>query len=452
MTVCSKDRINIPLFVLFLGLFLLVSCRKNEDTVGSDFIGAIVGFDIQSSDTTQVIAYTSRHDSVETDRLSYFMLGEMNDPEIGTTKTAIATQLDLPTYPVPTLDTATIDSIVLQLPYGGPTASYGNLTTVQTIKVYELNEDLRFTKKLYSNKVYAKDPTAIGSWTSDYTHLADSIRVMENGQSVGLAPHIRIKLDDIAFINKIKNASAANLSDTASFRSFLKGLYIVPETGTLPSGEGAIAYMNMASAATMMVIYYNGSRKAEFPIYKTSTVKGNAFSHSYLPAVSIQPLLGGTHQTTCYIQPSAGLKTRILFPYIFDFAKNKNIAITGAEVIVTLDQTKDSSVYKIPKRLYLYSSDELGFTQPPFDLLGSFEEFLINLMYYGGHYSGNGEYRFTITREVQYWFNQYKKNNRNVNYGLNLRTLIDNPVAANRAILDTRPGKIKLKLSYTVIK
>jgi hypothetical protein len=446
MTVCSKDRISIPFFVLFLGLFLLVSCRKNEDTVGSDFVGAIVGFNVQSSDTASVVAYTSVHDSLFTNKLSYFMLGSMNDPEIGTTKTAIATQVELPYNEFPLFTTLTIDSIVLQLTYATPTSALGNKSSVQTIRVYELNEDLP-TTGLYSNKVYATYATPLGTWTSNYTHLGDSVPLTLNGQTVNLAPHVRIKLDESSFVAKFKNAGAAEFKTSSAFKAYMKGLYIVPETNPA-SGEGAIAYMNLYNPTSSLVIYYNGISKAEFPIFSSNSLKGNAFSHSYLPAVAIQPAMGGTHQNTCYVQPAAGLKTRITFPYLFDFAKNKNIAITGAEVVVSVDQTKDTSVYKLPGWMLLNTSDSTGKYDFPLDLYTS-----DGIYYYDGYYNGTrGEYRFNIQRQVQSWFNQYKNNGRNVNYGLNLIVPADNPVGANRVILDSRAGKIKLKLSYTVIK
>lgn len=446
MTVCSKDRINIPFFVLFLGLFLLVSCRKNEDTVGSDFIGAMVGFNVQSSDTASIIAYTSVHDSIITNRLSYFMLGSMNDPEIGTTKSAIATQVELPFDAFPVFNATTIDSIVLQLTYATASSSYGNKSTAQTIRVYELNEDLP-TTGLYSNRTYTINPTPLGSWTSDFTHLGDSVPLTINGQSVTLAPHIRIKLDDPSFVSKMKNASAANFVTSTVFKTFMKGLYIVPETNPIP-GQGAVAYMNMNKTTTAMVIYYNGTSKAEFPVYSSTALKGNHFVHTNLPVVVTQPAMGGLHQDTCYIQPGAGLKTRIVFPYLFDFAKNKNIAITGAEIIVSIDQTRDTSVYKLPQWLLLNTSDSTGKYDFPLDLYTS-----DGIDYYDGNYNGQrGQYRFNIQRQVQYWFNQYKKNGLNYNYGLNLIVPADNPVGGNRVILDTRAGKIKLKLSYTVIK
>jgi hypothetical protein len=302
---------------------------------------------------------------------------------------------------------------------------------------------------IYSDKRYTTNPIALGSWTNNYTRLSDSVSITLNGASVKLAPQIRIKLDDISFVSKLKNASSSDFGTTDNFKLFLKGCHIVPELGPLSPAQGGLAYMNLGAPSAAMVVYYTDSlgaqMKAEFPISGSSTAKGNLFSHTTLPSVMVQPAMGGTPQNTCYVQPAAGLKTRILFPYLFDFAKDKNIAITGAEVIVSTDQTRDTSVYKLPVWMVLNSSDSLGVAQLSFDLATS-----DGLYYYNGYYDGS-QYHFNIQREIQYWFNQYKNHGRNINYGLNLIVPIANPVAANRAILDTRPGKIKLKLSYTVI-
>lgn len=446
MTVCSKDRISIPFLALCIGLFLLVSCRKNEDTVGSDFVGARVGFDVQSCDTATVVAYTSIHDSVPTSRLSYFMLGNMNDPEFGVSRAAISTQVDIPNINFPSFSGTRIDSIVLQLLYVSPASVYGNTATTQVVNVYELNEDM-IQENIYSNKKFETKPTPIGTWVSDFTHLGDSVPISLNGQIVNLPPHIRIRLNETGFVTKMNNAGPEKFTTTEVFKSFLKGFYISSELSPLSVGQGAMAYLNMSKATTAMIVYYNDSLKAEFPISGSSTLKGNTYFHTFSSNIAVQPAMGGTHRNSCYVQPTAGLKTRILFPHLFDFATNKNIAITGAEVIVSIDQTKDTSLYKLPSRMLLNASDSQGLLERPFDLYTSDGN-----AYYGGYYNGKGEYSFNIQRQVQYWFNQYKNYGLNTNYGLNLIVPSDNPVGANRAILDTRAGKVKLKLSYTVIK
>lgn len=455
MTVCSKDKIKLPSFVLFLGfLLILSSCRKNEDTVGSDFIDNLVGFDEASSDTASIVSYTTIYDSIPTWKLSYYMLGGMNDPELGTSNAAIVTQMDLPTQQFNwSASSITIDSIVLQINYAGVSSYYGNRNSAQTIKVYEITEDLpNNTDEVYfSNRSYTKGATPIGSWTGSFSEqqMGDSVTYTYNGVYNSWPSHIRIRLDDPTFVEKFKNANQGHFATTADFQSYIKGLMVLPESSSLAAGEGAIAYMNMYNSATSVVVYYGGgTQRADFPIYKSTSIKANKYSHTHNVTIPIQPLNGGINKTTNYLQPLSGLKTRIMFPNLFDYVKNNKIAITGAEMIFTVDATKDTSVYKLPNQVRLLASDSVGRN----DFILDFNN-LDGTSYYGGYYNGSThEYKFNIIRQVQYILNQYQNNNKNVNYGLNLIVQADNPIAANRVILDTSPGKIKLKLSYTVIK
>lgn len=457
MTVCSKDKIKIPFVVLCAGILFLASCRKNEDTVGSDFISNLVGFDQVYSDTASIVAYTSLYDSTPTRYLSYYMLGDMNDPELGTSAATIVTQFDLPgqeyDWGAPSI---TIDSIVLQINYTSATSYYGNRSSNQTLKVYELTEDLVNSTgtdgQYFSNREYAQSTTPIGTWNGSFnaSQMGDSVTYTYNGVYNSLAPHLRIRLDDPTFVAKFRDANLnGHFLSSANFQSYLKGLVIVPETSPLAPGQGAIAYMNMNNSVTSVVVYYGGgTQSAAFPIYGQQTVKTNKYSHVRSSSIVVQPLNGGTPQITNYLQPLTGLKMRVLLPNLFDYVKDNNIAITGAEIIFTVDGTKDTSVYTLPAQTRLLSADSLGRN----DYIRDFNT-VDGAAYYGGTYnSTTGDYRFNIIRHVQYVLNEYKKNNNNVNYGLNLIVQADNPIAANRAILDASPGKIKLKLSYTVIK
>src|SRR6478752_5156719 len=142
MTVCFKGRIKFfTLFLLVLFAATMPSCRKVEDTVGNDFVGEIVGFDVNSSDTSTIIAYTSKGDSIlngYNKGMYYFYLGSMNDPDFGRTAVSPVVQFCLPTSGSSfNIENATIDSIVLQIKYVSASSYYGNQNTVQSLKVYE---------------------------------------------------------------------------------------------------------------------------------------------------------------------------------------------------------------------------------------------------------------------------------------------------------------------------
>lgn len=452
MIIYWRDRTKHFAYLLLAAVVLInFSCKKENNEIGSDVIGNRSGFDVQVTDTFEVITYSSVADSVDTRFLTYYMLGQINDPVMGVTSANIVTQF---LYPVAgfTFGNQTIDSVVLQLRYAGPSAIYGK-NTEQTIKVYEVNEDLptSLSEYFYSNRNYQTSPTELGSYTGTF-NLSDSVIEYVAGKRLGYAPQLRIKITDAAFINKLKTTPVDSFTSSANFKSTFKGLMISAEQSSMANGDGSIAYFNLRSdnPQTALVVYCKNDTaqvKYEFPISGTAEVKTNQYKHRNLPA-TLQAANNGTHQNTCYVQPAAGIKTRILIPSLSKIAADRPIAVNSARILFTV---KDTQNYPVPARLNLWDADELGRRK-------NIADFSESATYYGGTFDATtGTYTFNINRHVQNLLNSYNKNKVDINYGLNLFVPEDYNVAANRAILDTDrsiPGqqKVKLILTYTVIK
>jgi hypothetical protein len=101
--------------------------------------------------------------------------------------------------------------------------------------------------------------------------------------------------------------------------------------------------------------------------------------------------------------------------------------------------------FTLPASMSLLGSDSLGknvFLK---------DQFYESTAYYGGQLSNN-QYKFNIVRHLQYLLDE-KKKGRDYNYGMNLIIRADDPLTAQRTVLDTRKnsGTLKLKLTYTVI-
>lgn len=455
MTIYWKDRINLTRWACLMAVSVLLlntSCKKENNEVGSDVIGNRSGFDVQVTDTFDVVAYSTASDSVDTRFLSYYMLGQMNDPELGVTSANLITQF---LYPVSgfSFDNIEIDSVVLQLRYAGANALYGKNTS-QTIKVYEITEDLPVSldEYFYSNRSYQTGSTELGSYTGTFG-MSDSAIVYIGTTRLAYAPQMRIKITDQAFINKLKSTPTDSFTSASKFKSVFKGLMISAEQGGMAPGDGAIIYLNMRTdnPQTALVVYgrQGGTTqvKYEFPIAGTNEVKANQYKHTYVPA--LQPGKTGQHRTTCYLQPCAGIKTRLLIPSLSKLAASKQIAVNSARL--TVHVKGDTSLYMLPQRLNLWDANEDGTRK----VIKDFSE---SITYYGGYYnSSTTSYTFNINRHVQNLLNHYYQYKTDINYGLNLFVPEDFPIAANRAILDTdrsTPGqeKVKLILTYTVIK
>lgn len=466
MTACSKDRIKlIPLFFLATA-FLFTACKKSDpNTIGADFIGARDGFNVHVTDTPTLVLFSAKHDSFATKVLTYYMLGDLNDPVFGRTKSNIYAQFSLPSNNEFSFGSgAVIDSVVLRLKPVFPGAYYGSISDPQHIAVYELKEQLSASvdSGYFWNRSYSISengsrvrPAPIG-YFSGVMNLTDSFRETVSSINYTLEPHVRIRLSN-AFSNKLLRALASGAFQSQdAFKNYINGLAILaemPEGQQLP-GQGAIVNFNLRSSVSAVVVYYtnsSGSSKAEFP-FSATDIKTNQYSHkTNLP---LQPYLGRTHFNETYVQSTGGIKTRILMPYLLELAKTNAVAIVGAELVFTVqDGYENDPMYPVPQNLLLVGADEQG--RNAF-LLDQFETTPVN--YYGGTYDASThQYKFNIIRQLQFILNTYRTTGENVNYGLNLLIPADDNtygVGAGRLVLNTNTAlkKVKLNLSYTVIK
>lgn len=447
MTAYCKGRIKL-LVLLFSGISILFSlgCNKPEETVSADFIGLRNPFDIKPDTSVQLYAFTTTRDSFLTRNLSLYMLGNINDPKLGTSAANIISQVSLPVNQFSFGANFTgIDSMVLQITYGSPTAYYGKLSAAQQIRVFELNESLsnNADSLYFSNRTYAYGTTVLGEYTGTLQNIDDSVYITHNGVTLPLVPHMRIRITNPAFIQKFEQGEANGMFvDNTAFQSQMKGFAFIAQA-TPAAGEGGIAYMNMFRPTTSLVIYYNGTQRAEFPL-TVNSVRTNQYVHTHLPSVNIRPYFSTDSAHENYVQGMAGLKTRIMMPGLFELVKNRKIAITGAQII--FQAKDDADPFTLPKELRLFAADSLG-------RLDFINDFFDGGSYYGGILDpATKTYRFNINRHIQFLINEYLNNNRNLNYGLNLVSPADNPLSAARVVLDTRPEKLKLNLTYSVIK
>jgi hypothetical protein len=448
MIVCFNARTK-RFFLNIVFLAFIASCSKEEKSTGSNIVADRTPFDIRVSDTATLQVFTTRADSVNTSRLSLYMVGSINDPALGASAANLYTNVSLPVNQFsfgPNF--SGIDSIVLQLVYGSTSAYYGTLGTEQRIKLFEMNEGLSASpdSTYFSNRIYNYGSTLLGEYNATFQNIDDSVTQIINGQTILLPPHIRIKITDQAFISRIANGEASGIfQNNQAFQNSLKGFAIISE-GNPTTGEGCIAYLNLKSVSNVLSIYYNGTQQIGFPL-SVNTTHANQYLHTYNLQIQsqLQPAFSSAHFNTNYVHAMTGLKTRIIIPHLYDYIKDKKIAIANAELEVSLAPSSDLNPFSAPQQLYLLDADNLGRN----DFIRDFFE---GAEYYGGKLNPTTKkYAFNINRHIQYLLNEYNNGRKPTNNGLNLIVPSDNPLIARRAILNTSPGAIKLKLTYTVV-
>lgn len=338
-----------------------------------------------------------------------------------------------------------LDSLVLMLKYTG---SYGDVSTIQNVKVYELSEDLNYDSIYYSNKTVAHYNTLLAN-LSFKPRPTDSVKVDTTKE----APQLRINLSNLTHYlgNKILYAPTAMLAANIDFIGFIKGLSI--ESSPVYD-NGALLTFDLSDGASMLIVYYhnqeNDSIHYDIPIL-SGCAHFNHFDHNkYRDASPDFRRQLVNHDTTLgtsklYLQGLGGVWTKIKLPHIKDFEKGHHIAINSA--ILQVKNYETDTTLAPPEDLILVQRDTAG-------ILHSLVDAAEGTSYYGGTYNKTSRtYQFRITRHIQQILLGTGENN-------DLYLMVNNPyynvLTSSRVILTgTKPGtpsaesdRIQVKISY----
>ncbi len=388
----KKFSLQHGLHGVLLLLLMLASCKKEEE----------IGFEVQPPEDKIIVgfnkdggilAYSIREDSVRTDETLINLLGSTFDPVFGSTTAGFYVQFRLPDNNVNFGTNPAVDSIVLTLAYNG--GYYGDLTTSQSLKIYEVNEYFSIDSNYYSNRRFGCYSTPL--YNDNF--LPKPTDSVEFG-GLTYAPHLRLKLDNTLAQKFIDASGTSSLADNPSFLWFFKGLYVVADPTAV---NGAMLYFNLLSTQSKMTLYYhndaNDSLSYSFVINENSA-RVNTFEHYGFASANHDfqmQLAGDTNrgQQTLYLQAMAGVKTYLRFNNLKSMLNNGNVVINKAELIITPDATLQGT-YSEPAQLTLVMINEDGtLSFLPDEYYGS--------AYFGGTYnSTTGEYRFNIATYVQY--------------------------------------------------
>jgi hypothetical protein len=380
-------------FFLAATVLLFTSCKK-EGNLGGDILPSDEVINLNATDSTSLLTYTVKEDSIRSDEAPTIQIGSIDDAVVGKTTAGLYAQFVIPNN-LNNIDFgsgALLDSAVLCLSYAYD--FYGDTTTQQTFNVYQMTQDIYYDSAYYSNSASQYYPTAVG--TKSFSPRPRTQTVVGADTT---APHLRIPID-AGFAQQIFSQSGgANLASSASFVQYMKGLYIASEN---LSGTGALIHFNPLDSLTKFVFYYHnsvGPSSFSFVINSTAAYYSH-FTHDYsfvnsdLAAQLSNPGVNTTNEV--FIQAGAVLKVKIDFPFLDDW-KNLpyKIAINKAELVVKADPSFASANFPIDKELYLVSVDTSGLS---YLLPDMFE----NTVYYGGSVNTvTNEYRINIARYFQ---------------------------------------------------
>lgn len=433
-------------FLIGSALAILSGCNK-ESNLGIDIQPESDVILLGVQDTTRLITYTQREDSVRSDEPPVCLFGTQIDPVFGKTSAGIFSQFIFRGSTVNntfgTVGQTLLDSVVLTLGYR--TDFYGDTTQQQGLKVYQMTESIVKDSVYYSNRAKQVYPTPVGSIS--YVPRPRTKVTVDNALR---APHLRVKLDPVFAQLLFSQSGTTNTQNNTNWVNFLKGLYIAPDAN--PSGEGAIIQFAMTDTSSRLVFYCRNSITnvpAQYYLYaETGTAAYyNHFTHDYsLASPDIQTQLAngeGSYQHV-FIHGMAGLRTKIKMPYVTGWSNLGPIAINKAELVIQADPTYIDALHAANSKLYLAVIDSAGETTLPIDMTE-------NLAAFGGALiSGQQEYRMNLPRH----FLRLLRGDVD-NYGFYLRE-IDAAQSPKRVVLGSSDNpspalKMFIRVAYTKI-
>ena len=378
------------IFIICLTL-LLIGCKKEYDAIGlnlrDDYLSTA------DCDTTTIVAYSVRADSINTTNLTNGVVGELKDPVFGYLKTGIYVKYLLSELNVNFGDNPVFDSLVLTIQYSG---YYGDTLSDMRLEVYEMDELLANETAYYSSqKRKTKSDNLLYDKISTFRPKPNTV-ISSAGDTIKYPAHLRVRLSDELGKHFMDNPSAF-VSNTALHKIF-QGLYI---TATTTSPTGCLLYFNLKGSISAINLYYHndkGNRRYIFNTPSTTTYYTYAtFDHSTsTDNIFRQQVLEGNTllgKQKLYAQPLGGVRTFISFPYLESSYKSKNQVINKAELVIPA--IYDGGCLLPPSALTLQmkmKNGEIGFL--PDNLIGA--------SYFGGTYDEKEQcYRFRITKYVQ---------------------------------------------------
>jgi hypothetical protein len=445
-------RLPVSLLTGFLLILALFSCTKDPYELGIDLLPPSDTLNVLLTDTITVEAFSVIQDSIRTDETSYIVLGSINDPIFGKTTAGLYTQFRLSSEEVDFGDNPVLDSLVLVLYYND---YYGDTTTQQNIKVYEISEDLKLDSVYFSNQHKATYGTLLANHDF-YPRPTDSVTV--NGSKT--PAHLRINLTKMGSYlgNKILQAPASALENNNAFVSYMKGLYIASSPVAY---NGALLNFSVNNGLTRLALYFHEQADtAKDSLYYDLPINENAarFSHldhnNYLDAsqdlkrqILNHDSAQGVNQV--FLQGLGGVKIKLKFPYLENFGKGKLIAVNDA--LLTFKNMENDTILSPPPKLTLIRQDSAG-------RIGYLIDESEGSAYFGGTYNATTRtYQFRITRHVQKILQDYYSSK------FDLYILVNNPTVSalvpNRVkLVGTNPenpayaaDRFQLKMIYTLL-
>jgi hypothetical protein len=252
------------LVILSAVLLNLTGCKEDPSILGKDFFSGDHLF-VKIDSSAAINAYTITGKHVITTSNTFYPIGSMHDSIFGFGNAGIVAQYIPVSTDAPTF-IAFIDSMILTLDIS---RAFGDSVKSQTVRVYELTDDLR------SDTFYYSDYNLTGKYLPE-----------ELGSATFLPKDsvISIHLTNQDYFSNFVAKPDSVFEKAANFVKVFKGFYI--RTDDVTNG-GGFALINSNSITTRLDMFYNGGSggvsSLQYTMYFSSTIpRFSVYSHNYI--------------------------------------------------------------------------------------------------------------------------------------------------------------------------
>lgn len=379
---------------ILVSLLLLIgfaSCKKQPQQIGESLQPNSSNIQVAFSGNQDIVAEVQRIDSISTKSASLSLVGDLNDPHFGNSNISFYTQIGLTSNSLQWEDGATTDSIVMQVLYSG---YYGDTLTPLTLKIHEVTQDMAGDSAIY----YSNTSYEVGEEWANYTFTPrPKTKTFINGADTIGYNILQIPVN-VALGDKLMQSDFASNTD---FMNYFKGLRFSCEPA---AGTGSICYFNLLNTKSYLRIYYHNDYDTTFCDFNISDkyIRFNHFDHDY-SAAQAPIIFNDTATEYLYAQSTAGVRTRLVFPNLAQWAKelNTNVLVNEAKLILTGANdmingvVNDTAIFKQPAQLVVVKANEDG-------SYGILPDQLVGTNYFGGYYdSKTDQVWFRISEYVQ---------------------------------------------------
>ena len=430
-------RINIRSFnkrnpIILRFVFLAVStafftfsgCKEDPNMLGRGILPPGDDMFVKIDSSAVVEAYTIRGKHIVTTGNSLHPLGSLRDSVFGYSTAGIVAQYR-PTALTAPSTVVSIDSVFLILKI---TRAFGDSINPQTVRVFELTEQLPL------DTVYYSDYDVTGKYDTEEIGSA----TFTPNDSIIIIPLLR---QDYA--SKFIAQPDSVYEKIDNFISVFKGFYIKTDN---VADKGGYAMINFQLLSTRMDVHYNGGVLTSnlYTFYFANDVaKFSVFDHDYTSyPVSNNLDLSESNDSVLFVEGLAGVSVRLKFPAIDTFLTGAKIGINKASLVIPVERldlgSADETTY--PSTLMLFKLKNDG-------EYGYLEDYIINKSYFNGFYDVTKKaYVFNIGLYLQSYIGRKIDNSEFV---LVSYTSSETP---NKVVLKGTTGskgRIKLFVTYT---